>query len=1489
MTISNGTINNGGSNGGGGGDAVWGSITGNLSNQTDLQTALNNKQNLITPSTNLYFNQLGLQSIEYNLTDLAISNVVTINLTNISPTNILFIQTNGVSYTVNVTLPDVSELSQDNGMTFNFYNLSNSNITFYNSSGSLEGLPMSPSLVFVFTEFANDWNITRFTTQEYVVNNFATIIDLENRMPIEILSIQQNANNLIDTGIYLSGANLSLTNAPTNSGNWQLWVYAVNGYIKQWYSTPNDSLWYRSSDITGSWVGVTWYRLATNDDVNNILTQGANITGITTQLSSSANTMSASVNNGTSATASIVNSISLNSTNNSLISTVNGITSTGVAIINSNALSLNGTTLKSTVNGIDSNTISIQPLISNAVLDNVVSMDVTGKVQNAGFQFNNVNPFINALSTQSADTLSTKNYIDNAVSNALPKQSAVLLFTSNQTLSGLPTQSGYTCIDNDRVVCNGQTNQAENLIYNVHSGAWTIASDSLTVDKLKNGYITITKGIYANEYWQVYAITPTSGAVSPTSVSWTNVGNSASYNAGTGLSLIGNTFSVANTTVTAGTFGATNKTLNATVNAQGQLTSLTANDISLPVSQLTGSGNLTEATSSVLTITGGTNSVLNNTTIQVKQANTSESGYISNTDWNTFNNKLSTTLNSGNVFAGNVSNVAVPITYAQLNTNIAINSNIQYVTPNGNNSDNGFTANTGVATLDQALTNLGNTAGIIFISPKVGGYSGNYTILAQNMNIVSLSTNRSVDFTGTLTFAHTGSNIQLNNIYADTIIHNNAGNLYMVGGGVITSLVSSGTGYLQTNNSDLQSSNATISITGAKSVTFCSNTALGTVTINNISAIVSMLNCSNSKTINLSAGLLGINNTTVYSASAGSNAISVSSGAILYGTNSTFMVTGTTNPALINISSGSFYSINNCIYNASSTITGTMLSRTGNFDAISLKTALPILSGGTGQTTAQSSMNALAGSVVSGQYLRGNGTNVVMSAIQSSDVPTLNQNTTGSSGSVSGTNVITNSNLAQMVSNTIKGNNTGSTTSPIDLTATQVTAMLNNFVGDTGSGGTKGLTPAPSSGDSASGKFLKADGTWAIPSGSGTSATYFRSYNTGATNKTALQTITGTGTINWLTLATTSQRIILNGNTQQAGGFINSTVDITIPNTGVYELNYVVTVSVGGLTNREVWIQLVRTRGGTSTVLSASSELNGSTDNNGIITISLTDSFVAGDIVDFRLDTVAGTPSISVAAYSLSIINYSVPSTTAVTNVSVTNSNGTNVTVTNPTTTPNIVINPIITPTITTSSGQTITLTSSSNLVQQATGSANITYQLPVGTTLTVGTTFTITNLSTGILTVNDGSGVAIISILSNNSNDFKIISNATTAGIWSYNKKVSGNLALNTSIILGDIFLQLTLTSGRGLLVQSRTGSNITFQGEGNTFYGANQTYFTNDDNNVIITSTAFTYVLAWSGTTNANNTLRQFLYDVTNKKIYNIFAIFTTTTNVISAELLN
>ncbi|NJO18757.1 MAG: hypothetical protein HC838_00025 [Spirulinaceae cyanobacterium RM2_2_10] len=78
---------------------------------------------------------------------------------------------------------------------------------------------------------------------------------------------------------------------------------------------------------------------------------------------------------------------------------------------------------------------------------------------------------------------------------------------------------------------------------------------------------------------------------------------------------------------------------------------------------------------------------------------------------------------------------------------------------------------------------------------------------------------------------------------------------------------------------------------------------------------------------------------------------------------------------------------------------------------------------------------------------------------------------------------VDNSFLATMPALRIKGNNTGGSTNPIDLTATQVTAMLNVMVGDSGSGGLKGLVPAPATGDAA--RFLRGDGTWVAAAGTG--------------------------------------------------------------------------------------------------------------------------------------------------------------------------------------------------------------------------------------------------------------------------------------------------------------------------------------------------------------------------------------------------------------------
>ena len=87
---------------------------------------------------------------------------------------------------------------------------------------------------------------------------------------------------------------------------------------------------------------------------------------------------------------------------------------------------------------------------------------------------------------------------------------------------------------------------------------------------------------------------------------------------------------------------------------------------------------------------------------------------------------------------------------------------------------------------------------------------------------------------------------------------------------------------------------------------------------------------------------------------------------------------------------------------------GTLTNATGLPLSTGVTGTLPLANGGTGQTTQAAALTALAGAQVSGYYLRSNGTDTTLTAIVSTDVPTLNQNTTGTAANVTGTVAVAN-------------------------------------------------------------------------------------------------------------------------------------------------------------------------------------------------------------------------------------------------------------------------------------------------------------------------------------------------------------------------------------------------------------------------------------------------------------------------------------------------
>jgi len=272
------------------------------------------------------------------------------------------------------------------------------------------------------------------------------------------------------------------------------------------------------------------------------------------------------------------------------------VTGTGtLATVNSNV----GTYTKITINGKGLATAGEQASLS----------DLSAPTANFDFGAFKITNLADPTSDQDA---ATKYYVDSVAQGLDPKASAKAASTANiATLSGLLTIDGVTLSANDRVLVKNQTAAEENGIYVASATAWARSSDADTWDELVSAFIFVEEGSTQADSGWVCTVNA-GGTLGVTDVTWVQFSGAGTYTAGTGLTLTGNEFSITNTTVTAGAYGAASKTLTATVNAQGQLTALADTDIAIANTQVSGLGTMSTQDANNVNISGG--SVTNLTT-----------------------------------------------------------------------------------------------------------------------------------------------------------------------------------------------------------------------------------------------------------------------------------------------------------------------------------------------------------------------------------------------------------------------------------------------------------------------------------------------------------------------------------------------------------------------------------------------------------------------------------------------------------------------------------------------------------------------------------------------------------------------------------------------------------------------------------------------------------------------------------------------------------
>ena len=187
-----------------------------------------------------------------------------------------------------------------------------------------------------------------------------------------------------------------------------------------------------------------------------------------------------------------------------------------------------------------------QPTATTDVVQNVGKIELTGV---SGVAIDAGGTKISNVATPSAGTdVANKNYVDNVALGLSWKSPVRAVATTSVTLSGAQTVDSVSLTDGDRVLITGQnsgTPNSANGIYVVStSGSWSRATDADASGELNAGTaVFVTEGTtYADTQWVLTTNNPI--VVGTTAIIFAQFGGGTSYSAGSGLNLVGTTFSV---------------------------------------------------------------------------------------------------------------------------------------------------------------------------------------------------------------------------------------------------------------------------------------------------------------------------------------------------------------------------------------------------------------------------------------------------------------------------------------------------------------------------------------------------------------------------------------------------------------------------------------------------------------------------------------------------------------------------------------------------------------------------------------------------------------------------------------------------------------------------------------------------------------------------------------------------------------------------------